>query len=300
MDFRFDWPGRMKKIYLPGLAILVLTVGIILLVNDSTGSIDNSLDQIKSLGVIRIGYAVEAPYAFIDEAGRVTGESPEVARVIVNRMGIQRIDWVQTEFGLLIAGLEDAHYDLIAAGMFITPERSQVVSFSEPTFHVQEGMLVEAGNPHHLHSYHDLLDQSGIRVAALDDSVENHTLLELGFPKDQLLTVPDALTGKVAVDTHLVDGLALSSITIQWMEMHDQLGKTEMARPFNLSSWATDQKLGYGGFVFRTTDVQLLNAWNHAQQGFIGSPEHQKLVQSFGFSAAEMPGEMSTSEIIGP
>lgn len=70
---------------------------------------------LREPGVIRIGYAIEAPYAFLRADGEVTGESPEVARRVVARLGIPHIEWRLAEFSELISELEDGRIDVIAA-----------------------------------------------------------------------------------------------------------------------------------------------------------------------------------------
>ena len=68
---------------------------------------ETTLQRIQREGVVRIGYANEAPYAYADEkSGRLTGEAPEIARVVLKQMGIERIEGVLTEFGSLIPGLK--------------------------------------------------------------------------------------------------------------------------------------------------------------------------------------------------
>ena len=93
----------------------------------------HTLARIRHDGFVRIGYAVEAPYAYLAD-GRVTGESPEVARAIFARLGIDSLVWVQQDFGALIDDLRRGRFDVIAAWMFITPERERQIAFSVPTF----------------------------------------------------------------------------------------------------------------------------------------------------------------------
>ena len=106
---------------------------------------DGSFERLHRAGSIRIGYAVEPPYAFLKPGGGVTGESPEVAKKIVARLGIARIEWRQSEFDLLVDELESDRIDVIASGMFITSERAARVRFSEPTFHVLQGSAGGSG-----------------------------------------------------------------------------------------------------------------------------------------------------------
>ena len=125
---------------------------------------DRSLERYRAAGVIRIGYAVEAPFAFSAAGGQVTGESPEMAKSVGRHLGIERIEWRQTEFNALISELENGFIDVIAAGMFITAQRAKRVSFSEPTFHVLQALLVSRGNPKKLHSYGQALGRKDIRI----------------------------------------------------------------------------------------------------------------------------------------
>ena len=259
---------------------------------------DNSLTKLQQAGVIRIGYAVEAPYAFLKPGGEVTGAEPEVAKIIVKRLGIERIEWHLYEFCDLIPELEAGRIDAISAGMFITSERAKHVSFSEPTFHVQEGLLVAAGNPLGIHSYEQAAKIPEIKIAVLTGSVEARLLKKLGMNASQLIHVPDTLTGLKAVETGAADGLALSALSIRWLALQDHLKRTEMAEPFEQSNTETNRFNGYGAVVFQQEDKQLRDAWNKELQSFLGSPEHLKLIESFGFTTNELPGEMSTKEII--
>jgi len=259
---------------------------------------DDSLMEHQKSGVIRVGYAVEAPFAFIRSGGNITGEAPEIAKKVVADLGINAIEWRLMDFGSLISELEAGHIDVIAAGMFITPERASRVNFSEPTFHVQQGLLVSGGNTLGIHSYEQMLDHIDQKVAVLDGSIEADLLRKMGFSDVQLLIVPDALTGRVAVESGSAIGLALSSPTINWMSMQGQLINVEIAQPFDQPVLASQEKLGFGAFAFRKTDKQLLNAWNSALKDFIGSPEHISLIKEFGLTESELPGNISTKEII--
>ncbi len=261
---------------------------------------DRALERIRKAGVIRIGYAVEAPYAFLTPEGKVTGQSPELARRLAQRLGIKDIQWHLSEFGALITDLKEGRIDVVAAGMFITRERGEQVSFSEPVFHVRPALLVAKGNPKRLHSYQDALADGRIRLAVLTGAVEGDALRRAGLAERQLVMVPDAQTGRVAVETGMADGLALSSPTIQWMAIREQLGRTEIARPFEATGLELGGRTGFGGFAFRKEDKSLLAAWNEELMALAASPEYLDLMDDFGFGPEEMPGSMTTREILAP
>src|SRR5690606_4045881 len=123
----------------------------------STGG--DTLERIRAAGVVRVGFANEAPFAYVDtETGRLTGEAPELARLAFRQLGVEELEGVLTEFGSLIPALQAGRFDVIAAGMYITPQRCQEVLFSDPTYAIGEAFIVPAGNPLDLHSYQDLRD----------------------------------------------------------------------------------------------------------------------------------------------
>lgn len=256
---------------------------------------DTSLTHLQENKRIRIGYAIEAPYAYISTDGTVTGESIEVAKVIVEALGIDHIKWIETNFDTLIAGLLEDRFDVIAAGMFIQPERAKKVQFSNPTFHVKPGLLVPVGNPLQLHSYEDIASK-GATVAVLYGSVEETLLRDAGVAESHLVLVPDALTGETALRTGLVDGLALSSPTVQWIATNDPTYTTEAIVITKVST--LDPNWGYGAFAFRPTDDQLIEAWNRELSAYIGSPNHLNLITPFGFTEAELPGAVTTSMVL--
>lgn len=247
--------------------------------------------------VIRIGYAIEAPYAYLLANGDVTGESPEVARRIVARLGVPHIEWRLAEFSELISELEDGRIDVIAAGMFITPERAHRVAFSEPTFHVREGLLVNPGNPHALHSYAEAVHNRLVKIAVLSGSIEEAHLGALVRAPAQLTHVPDARTGRIAVEAGAVQGFALSLPSLRWLALQHELGHTEIATPFSQPGMLPGLA-GYGAFAFRKDDTLLLAAWNDAQAGYIGTPDHRALIAAFGFDEGELPGAVRTREVL--
>lgn len=258
---------------------------------------DGSLERVRGAGGLRIGFAVEAPYAFLTHSGEVTGQSPEVARQVAARLGIHDIEWRLMEFGALLKELQEGRIDVIAAGMFITRERAAQVDFSDPIFHARPGLLTVRGNPHRLHSFGAVRANARVRVAVLTGSVEADALRETGLDEPRLVMVPDAQTGQAAVETGLADALALTSPTLKWMTMRHP-GKTELAQPFDLTGPVVEKCSGYGAFAFRKQDKALLEAWNREQRAFLATEGYRALMKRFGFGLEGMPGESTAAEVL--
>lgn len=286
----------MQRISRILIGIALLTASIVLI--GLYISRDQSLSRLQQQGTIRIGYAIEPPYAFVEPNGEISGIFPVVAVRLTDKLKIARVEWVQTHFDALIPGLESGRFDVIAAGMYITRERANRVAFSEPLLHVQQGLLVLQGNPKRILSYQEAVSRADIRLAVLAGSIEETLLQQLGVPESQIIVVPDALTGRAAIEAGVVDGLALSAPSIRWMAISDELGHTTLAEPFEQPAPSLTQSNGYPAFAFRTDDRQLLAAWNAALTGFVGGDEYLQVMEEFGFSATELPGAITTEEIL--
>lgn len=244
----------------------------------------DALERARAEGVIRIGYAPEAPYALV-RGGAVTGESPELAKLVTERLGIHEVDWVQVRFNELIPGLRDGTFDVVAAGLFVTPERERFISFSTPTVRVAPGFLVRRSNPFRVHSYFDLLVRTEARVVVLAGSVEERDLERRGISPSRLRRVADAEAGWGMVAAGQADVLALSLPTVRWMAGDGGAGVEAVAvtpepgQPFSIFSV---------GFAFAKDQPALLRAWNRALAEVLGSPGHLERVAPFGFTAADI------------
>ena len=92
-----------------------------------------SLEEIQESGSIRIAVANEIPYGYIDPvSGEAMGAGPDVAKHIVEELGVTDIEWITTDFSSLIPGLQADRFDMVAAEMAIIPTRCATVIYSEP------------------------------------------------------------------------------------------------------------------------------------------------------------------------
>jgi len=245
-------------------------------------SCDASLDRART--GLRIGYAVEAPYAFLAADGSVTGESPLIAREVARRLHLGPIIWRQVEFARLFEELAEGKIDLVAAGTFITAARSQVAAFSVPTFRVRESLLVRRGNPAGFTRF--LPDEDEKRtLAVIEGAVEGPFLEGRGWKPNRLTAVPDALTGLGLLKAGRVDALVLSAPTLRYMAAQQGETAVEVVTP----PASPDNAGSAGALAFRREDRALREAFDRELLLFLGSPEHRALVGPLGFSEDELP-----------
>lgn len=104
------------------------------------------LAKLRKQGYVRVGFAGEAPYGYRD-GDELAGEAPTLHREIFTALGVPELRPTLTDFGALIPGLTADRFDVVSAGMAITPDRCQKVIFSEPEFVSPTALMVRAGNP---------------------------------------------------------------------------------------------------------------------------------------------------------
>ncbi len=255
---------------------------------DTTGE-GNLLERAREQGFIQVGFANEAPYGFAESDGTVTGEAPEVARAVLAELGIEEMDGVVSEFGGLIPGLNAGRMDMVAAGMFITPERCEQVIFSDPDYCAPQALAVPAGNPMGLSDYESVRDADatlGVFSGAVEEQhaedvgIENVTVL------DNTPSLIDALRGG------RIDAFALTSFTVNWnVRDFEDLEATE---PF-IHTVDGEEQLGCGGYVFRTEDQEFRDEFNRVLIEMRDAGEILPLIEPFGWSQAEIDLAAETS-----
>lgn len=273
----------MKHTKLHAWALLVL-VGTLIAMATVVGNRSGPSGSQADDKPLRVGYALEAPYVYLDARGRVSGESPEVLRALLRRMGAAEPEWVHEEFSTLIHELESGRIDVIAAGMFITAERSQRVAFTRPTVAVRTGLLVAGGNPRKLSRLHDLAGQDHLRLAVIEGAVEARQAQSSGVSSRQLLRVPDAQTGIAAVRTGRATAMALSAPSLRWMLGQGGGGGLEV---LDLDDDPAAAGIGYPAFAWRLDDPRR-ERFDHQLAAFVGSSEHLEIELRHGMSAADV------------
>jgi polar amino acid transport system substrate-binding protein len=254
------------------------------------------LAEARQAGYIRVGFANEVPYGYADEAGELTGEAPTVAREVMSRLDVPEIDGVLTEFGSLIPGLEAGRFDIVAAGMFITPERCQQVIFSDPDYCAQQAFLVREGNPLGLTDYEAVAANPQARLGVLTGAVEGDQARAAGVADSQIseLADPPSLLEGLLADR--IDALGLTTITVNnLLETAGANAGVEATEPFTAVVDGVEQ-LGCGAFAFRQSDQAFRDAFNDVLNEMKDAGEIVPLVEEFGFAEAAEAANGETAE----
>jgi polar amino acid transport system substrate-binding protein len=254
----------------------------------------NTLDKIKSEDTVTIGVANEVPYGYTTPDGEPAGEAPSIAVQVLNDLGVDNVKVVVTEFGSLIPGLRAGRFDVIAAGMYITPKRCEQVLFSNPTYSIGEGFLVKNGNPKELNGY-DNIDSKSVKLGVMSGSVEYGYARDFGIDLSKIVILPDYPSGVAALKSNRIDALAGTSLTMASLAQKDD--NVELAQPFTPLMINGKSIKGYGGFGFRPSDTALRDAFNTELKGFIDTKEHIAMVEPYGFGKHTSPGGMTAAKL---
>ena len=104
----------------------------------------DSLEQIRSKGVVRIGvYDGQPPFSELND-GTFEGFEVTMAQAIANDLFGEkggRIELVPMKVEDRIPALVNNRVDIVIATITITPERAQQIDFSTPYFSVNLGVL---------------------------------------------------------------------------------------------------------------------------------------------------------------
>ncbi|MGA4449457.1 ectoine/hydroxyectoine ABC transporter substrate-binding protein EhuB [Ectopseudomonas chengduensis] len=269
-----------------------LALACALLTGLAAGAQASTLDKVKDSSSVRIGYANETPFAYTALDGSVTGESPEIVKKIFERMGVEKINPVLTEWGSLIPGLRASRFDLIAAGMYITPERCKQVLFTDPHYQLPDTLLTKAGNPKNLHSYEDIA-KSGAKLAIMSGTVNLGYARNSGITDDQILQVPDTTAQLQAVRAGRADAAVGTQLTMKGLA--DKGGDSVEA----IAEFKDDPAhTGYGALAFRPEDKDLRDAVNAELKKWLGSEEHLATVGPFGFDQSNIT-DKTAAELCG-
>lgn len=248
------------------------------------------LKSIQEKGVLRVAVANEIPYGYMDMSGEAKGVGPDVAKHIAQALGIKKIEWSTTNFGSLIPGLQANRFDMVAAEMAILPQRCEQVLFSEPNSSYGEGLLVAKGNPKNIHDYASFA-KSGNKIAIMAGADQLDMLQALKVPESQIVTISNNADAISTVSTGRADGYAATSLTVG--ELASKSDKVEPAADFVDPVINGAPVRSWGGFVFSKESEGLRDAVNTELAKFKKTPEWEKIMTQYGFSAEDAKGSFA-------
>ena len=258
---------------------------------------ETTFERAKREGAVRVGFSNEAPFAYANTDGTLSGADVEIARAVFKRIGIPAMEGVLTEWGALIPSLKAGRIDAITAGMYIKPERCKEVLFAEPEIAQGQAFAVKAGNPLNLHSYEDVAANPDVRFGVVAGGFENDYALAVGVKESQLVTFPDGPATLAGLQAKRIDAFAFSSVSVQ--NLLDMANDPNLERAVPFTDPIIDGKptTAWGGTAFRKEDQDLRDAFSVELRKLVDSGELLEIIKPFGLSEQDLPGDMTTAQL---
>lgn len=259
---------------------------------------EDTLDRARRSGVIAVGIAGEQPYGFVAPDGRMTGEGPEVARAVFAALGIGTLHAVQVGFTSLLAGLAARRYDVVAAGLLITPQRCGQAAFSVPDYRAFTAFLVPVGNPQMVNTFAEVT-AGVVRLGVLSGTVQRDYAREAGVPDEQIQPFASLQDMQQAVREQRVYCAAATDLELRALLRNHPDPRVEVTAGFSPLLRGTKQ-LTVGGFAFRKDDDELRAAFDSELARLHAGGEWARIAEPFGFTAANRPPPGVTAERLCP
>lgn len=257
--------------------ILLATLCASLLLLAACGGGGSALERIKEEGVVTVGFANEAPYAY-KENGELKGAAVEVAKAVFKKMGVEKIEGQLAEWNQLIPGVKTGKFDVITAGMAILPERCDQIDFAHPTMKYGEGLVVQKGNPLDLHSYADIAANPEVTVAVMSGASEVGFLKSAGVKESQIKTYSDIAATLNAVKTGRADATTATALTLK-MAL-DSAGGDQLMFVEDFKQPDVPNVPSYGAAGFAPDNDELRKAYNEILDEMKKSGELAEIIKS--------------------
>lgn len=146
----------------------------------------DTLATVRQRGKILVGVGLSVPMVMQDRDGNLKGFSIDVARELADDLGVE-VEFVQSSWSHIVPDLLERHFDIIVAGLWMTPTRALVINYTQPT--ATEGIHLiasrqRAGEMKRLEDF----NRPGVTIAAYADTVQER-LARRRFSQAKLLLV---------------------------------------------------------------------------------------------------------------
>jgi polar amino acid transport system substrate-binding protein len=270
----------LKSMITAGFAFVVMGVG-----SAQAGPL---MDRIEAGEPIRIGFANEIPFAYPGEDGSPKGFVNAYTLGVLEKMGYENIEPVQTEWGGLIPGLNAGRFDIVTGGMNILASRCENIAFSEPIARIGDAFIVAPGNPMNIGNYEDIAENDATMVTGAGYS-NIEAAKAAGVPDGNIMQVPGPTEILASVRAERADAGAGTYFTMKQLADSSN-GAVEVTDPDAMP----EETMNWAGIGFHKDDQDFLERFNEAQKEYLGSEEMLEAVAEYGYDEGSLPGDRTT------
>jgi len=153
----------LKRINYRKLAVLLIAVLTLSMLTACGGSDEDSEESsqvgtwaaVEESGVLKVGTeGTYSPYSYHDDSDNLVGYDVELLRAVGEKLGVE-VEFTESKWDGLIAGLDAGQYDIVADQITITDERKEKYLFSDPYTYVY-GVVITRADYDEISSFEDL------------------------------------------------------------------------------------------------------------------------------------------------
>lgn len=233
---------------------------------------------------VTVAYLDEPPFCIPVPHAEPVGADMELARRALTDAGVVTIDYSLATFPELLPGLIVGRWQM-TTGIFITPERSQLIAYSRPIWAAPDGFIVRTGDSDRLTSYEAIAADAHAVLAVVSGQAQHQTALRAGVPSRRIIEFPDQQAATQAVLRRRADAAASTAIGSRAYvrRVADPAVVAVPDRPP-----ASRGSIPLGAFAFNRTAADVISAVDRALLSYLGSPEHLAMMGRYGFSADQL------------
>lgn len=273
-----DYLRVHKRMAAAGMAVLVaVLVGACGGSSGPTTTGTDLLSKVKAAGVINIGLPNDPPASIINPDGSVTGEGPEVVRMIMKKLGVAQIKGTVGTFGEMVPGLQAGRWDMIGGVISVTKARCAVVQYSDPfQFNGIEIAWFSDAVQQAPTSIGDV-GKRGLTVGFNAGSAYIALAKGLGVADDKVLQFPDTAALLEALKTKRVQVILSDTGSLN-------LTPAQVAKyPYQHLDYPSDGPFLAGAVAFRKTDTTIYVAFEKELKAMKASGEFDRVGAQFQF-----------------
>ena len=183
----------------------------------ASGTKESALERIKTSGKLVVGTEAQyAPYEFRDSNNNIVGCDMFIAQEIADALGV-KLEIVDMAFDGIIPAIQAGQVDLGIAAFTNTPERAEVIDFSDIYEQSLQYLVVAAGNENVYTTKESLAGQKvgaqrgTIQSQLIMNSLPDSELFELAKYPELALEVQNGNIAGLVVDAAVGDSIVASS-----------------------------------------------------------------------------------------
>jgi polar amino acid transport system substrate-binding protein len=259
--------------------IKAISIVLIISVVSLTVVLSGCTEEEKKNKIIVGTEALFPPFEYVDEDGKITGFDIEMVTAILTDLGYE-VEIKDMAFQQLIGAVQTGIIDVIAAGMTITDERLEQISFSIPYYTSDQSVLVKSDSTITITNYSDFADlilgaQTGTTGALW---VEEHLMNDTWLQEQNINYSLNITLDTYVSYTDAVQDLHIGRINAVIVDEPVGNAFAEEGTTKVIYVISTNESFGLG---VKKENTELLQKINQALEDYMASEEWNNLVLKY-------------------